>query len=404
MQTVGDRILQRAVTGSIAIHVIAFLLLVFGLHRQLAKPDQQPETFEDEIVLNLASLPEFTIEPEPEPELVPEPEPEPDEPAPLDPEDPQRQFLVADHVQDSGAAPEDARFESDRDTLASSRLGPDRNAAADAPSLTGESPRDTLSTVDTDFLDGEEITPPVTPTEPLVALEPPAPEPTPPIEPQPEPLPEPQPLDPLVAAADLTNLLFDPLADHQLVVREDATETESDLPPSEPEEMPVDQPEEIEPRDELPPESEPLENPTEPADANEKPGGPIMLEPFEIVTPRSSEQRTSEQPGGADRGDVDSFLAMRTAEGEYKRQLYGLIERRWRRLTNENLAMKTYSQVKVAVVINRDGSIVSARITESAANPAMREAALRAVQEADLPPVPAAIPAPYYYAMEFLVY
>lgn len=179
---------------------------------------------------------------------------------------------------------------------------------------------------------------------------------------------------------------------------------ETDLPPQEQSETQTEEAEQTEPVDPLPPAPEVSEAETDAPEPPKPVVDPIILQPFEINAPRSPEQRTREQSGGAELGEIDSFLAMRTAEGEYKRQLYSVIERRWRRLTNENLAMKTYSQVKVAVVIDRDGSIVSARITESAASPAMREAALRAVQEASLPPVPEAIPAPYYYAMEFLVY
>ena len=409
-----DNTLRHAVTGSLAIHLVAFLLLVLGLHHHLSSEPEPQTDRDDEFVLVLTAVPEFEPPPEPEPLTEPEPEPEEPEPEPEpEPEasEPERRFVVADHVQPAAEAPEAARFESDRDTVAGSRTGPDPDGPADMPSLTGDSPFEAFSAVDATFQDGDEPTPPPLPAQPEPAA-PPVAVAVPVVEPQPTPEPEPQP-EPtspmeIAAVAEPADLVNDPLAEEELLVAEAEEPTEM---VEEPEvELAETEPEES--RDALPPEPQDEAPPLELADAGEpaetmmdlpRPD-PVMLEPFEPGTPRQPEQRVRDQRGGAEWSEVDSFLAMQTAEGEYKRQLYGVIERRWRRLTNQNLAMKTYSQVKVAVVIERDGSILSARITESAASPAMREAALRAVQEGRLPPVPEEIPAPYYYAMEFLVY
>lgn len=406
MQLAADKTMRHAVTGSLAVHVLAFLLLVLGLHQHLGSETERPDEPADEFVLVLDAMPQF--EPEPPPEPLPEPEPEPDsepEPEP-DALDPRRQFVVADHVQPAAEAPDDARFEADRDTVAGSRIGPDPDGPADMPSLRGDSPVDTLSTIDAAFQDGDEPAPPPVPAPaepvPPVAVAVPVPEPAP----QPQPLPEPE-LAAVATPVDPADLLTDPTSPESLQVAEADEVVEPEQEPemaeadteARPDELPPDPAEEAEPQQEM------TDSGEQPDPAQDEPAPqPVMLESFEPSTPRQPEQRVAEQRGGAQLSEVDSFLAMQTAEGEYKRQLYGVIERRWRRLTNQNLAMKTYSQVKVAVVIERDGSILSARITESAASPAMREAALRAVRDGSLPPVPEQIPAPYYYAMEFLVY
>ena len=106
-----------------------------------------------------------TVPPEPE---IPEPEPEPDKAVN---EAFEKQFINTDSNESVANAPENARFESDRNTVASTQFQPDRNMPqVDGPTLRGEDNIRGLNLNNQEYQDGEvqdNSTPP--PSQPPVA-------------------------------------------------------------------------------------------------------------------------------------------------------------------------------------------------------------------------------------------
>lgn len=151
-----------SLAGAFAAHLL-LLLLVVALPRAhsagSAAAANRPAAGPREVAVDLGELMKrLERERAGEEAAKAEPEPEPEPPAPV------RPFVATDLNRPEAAAPENASFESDRNTSAASRLRPDESLPRHAtPTLAGKSPLPHLSLADRDHVDGPLETTPASP-------------------------------------------------------------------------------------------------------------------------------------------------------------------------------------------------------------------------------------------------
>lgn len=142
-----------SLAGAFAAHLL-LLLLVVALPRAhsaaSAAAANRPAAGPREVAVDLGELMKRLERERAEEEAAKvEAKPKPEPPAPV------RPFVATDTNRPEAAAPENAPFESDRNTSAASRLRPDESLPQHAtPTLAGESPLPHLSLADRDHVDG----------------------------------------------------------------------------------------------------------------------------------------------------------------------------------------------------------------------------------------------------------
>ncbi len=160
-----------SVSGAFVAHLLLLVLFLFAPRSELsgsALRREQEATGPREVTVSLSELMERLERDRPEPE---EPEPEEVE----EPEDdlvlrpPARPFIGTDMNQPEAAAPENARFESDRNTSASARTRPDESRPQEAlPTLEGPNPLPSPTLANREYTDGELSEPPAASPDPLM--------------------------------------------------------------------------------------------------------------------------------------------------------------------------------------------------------------------------------------------
>lgn len=145
-----------SLSGAFVVHVL-LLALVFVLPstRSIGSsmPAVPPEDAPREVTIVMGELLEkMEVEPpEPEPEPEPEPQPEPE----LDLLDVAKPFMTTDLNRREAEAPENARFESDRNTSAATELLPDPGLPQEeGPTTRGDSPLPYFHLQNRQFVDG----------------------------------------------------------------------------------------------------------------------------------------------------------------------------------------------------------------------------------------------------------
>jgi outer membrane biosynthesis protein TonB len=100
--------------------------------------------------------------------------------------------------------------------------------------------------------------------------------------------------------------------------------------------------------------------------------------------------RAREMQGGADNiGRNPSFDVEASALGKYKKLVTQAVERQWHRYREKNADFVTYGNLKVKFRVDKEGTPRSLKIVKNDSNAVMAEFTLRAVLDADIPPMPA---------------
>lgn len=150
-----------SLSGAFVAHLL-LLLLVFavpGTSSIGSSTRREPEKKTREVTVLMGDLMERLERERPEPEKKEEPEAPQPEPSPAS-----LPFVATDLNRPEASAPEKARFESDRNTSAASRLRPDESLPqADTPTLAGESPLPHLTLANREFVEGPPETLPASP-------------------------------------------------------------------------------------------------------------------------------------------------------------------------------------------------------------------------------------------------
>lgn len=363
-------------------------------------------------------------------------EKKPEPPKPEVPKSESRAFVATDLNPPEAVAPENARFESDRNTTAASRLRPDENLPQEkTPTLAGTSPLPQLTLANRDYIAGALDQPPASPAAamplapttgafpaaapapaavPVAALpeprqaETPSPDETGPREQGPESTAE-RTIQPgmkgteqdgetreksyLAPEADVPSPLVREVPDGKdrlatgVGSGKDGRDAPDPLAPPTQEGAMAAKP--SEPRE---PTDAPVAESTEAAAAppQEKP----MLQPADdalFAKGFSPEERQNVINGSLAKEGADAVDAIGTPMGKYKKAVRDVISAKWHEYRQKNADFVTWGILKLEFSVDASGRVHDLQITKNEANAMLAEFSLRAIREAELPPMPAEV-------------
>ncbi|MFT4546968.1 MAG: hypothetical protein ACI8XO_000236 [Verrucomicrobiales bacterium] len=289
----------RDVEGAITLHLRAY-----------SDEDHEAPAMEEETAL---LLPDVVIEEKPE-----------------EPED--TRYVRTSQNDPASKAPEDTRFESDRNTVATSELAPDENGLEDMPSQDGED-LPALEMADRESRDGE-VTEDA--TIPIAAVE------------------VAQPADSTASSAEVK---LDPslLADSGTLAAETIGEK---LDTEGADEMKV--------------------------EANEQSAADL-----DVFQPETRQKKIAGMISA--RGNEAAVDAAETALGRYQREVNGVIEKRWLHERGKNPGQVSLGSLEVSFVVSPDGKVSKLQVLEDRVSPSTKDLALNSILNAEIPPMPKAV-------------
>jgi len=387
---------NRDVEIAIGVSVVAHVLLLMWVVWELA------------VVMSERMSKAAEVKPEEEVTLL-YPEqilPEPPAPPPVVPKPEEKSYIRTTQNARSEEAPKQADFVSDRNTKAASELPAEADGKKNMPSLDGIDPeRGELA--NRDYKDGEIKEDGATPVpamqmaqgapamrldpvqKPVEVVRPPAPPPSPP----PSPAPTEKKVVEVAKAVPLTPL--------EAMMREQDEGEAARLsvePAPKPKEVVPDQP----PVKESPvPEMRTVETPPTPPTPPEmrQPAavGGAALDPVKRTAgPQDADAfspftRTSKVKGTISNRGETAVDAAETPVGRYMRQVTGAVEKKWHLLRRRNADAVTYGSLRLKFFVRADGKVAPPTVLSDRAEADVRmlDFTLRAIMEAEIPPIPA---------------
>jgi outer membrane biosynthesis protein TonB len=392
--------LRIAITGTLVVHALLFLLLAWIFARDVAmkllqEANQPPK--EKEVML---LFPDQILPP------LPPPPPKPKQP---------QVYIRTAQNESADTAPKNAAFIADRNTNASTTKAPSPDATDPLPSMDGIKLQ-TRELADRDFHNGDlKDDARKKSQQPDVAMRPPQPmvPPTPPTAiPEPKPpqtastqqpqtvaktAPEATPLtkmmeeaDKELAKVDKNRLPFD--LKKPEVTKTQAPEKTQETPPKA---IPLD-PMTLTP---APPKPEMVQS-TPPETPPQKPipkALPVVDDEVITKTTRNTDPnaftpftRRSQTKGTvSSRGMEDSVDAKATPMGRYYRQVVGQVEKKWHLYLHLRRDGVTYGNLDIVFYVSKKGKVEGLRVlNDKESNPILTELTVRAIQDAEIPPIP----------------
>ncbi len=307
-------------------------------------------------------------------------------PPPLQPKP--KAYIRTTQNQAATVKPAGGAFESDRNTIAASKLPPKADATLMMPTTNGDAPTK-MELANRDFRDGlikNDAVAAVPANATPLDMRPPAPN-SPPSILKPQPVTPPTPAPKQVAKATPADTT--PLAKMMEEMDKESARLDTNrLPlevrkpePMKPEEAPPPKPQVRAPSDESPP--VPKAIPV--TDDVKATAGKPEKDAFSPFT------RMGKNDGAISREGDDAVDAVATPRGIYMRQVTGAVEKKWHlyvRLARDSV---TYGRVRFRFYVDQRGTPQDLKILSDArdADPRMREITLRAILDADIPPIPA---------------
>lgn len=307
----------------------------------------------------------------------------------VEPPKPQQLYIRTTQNEEAAQAPANAPFQSDRNTRAASQEPPAPGATLPMPTLKGDAPN-IRELANRDHRDGEikNDSAPSTPPAPQM-LPPPASAPppaaaqqSPPAPPVVKAIPVSEPLARMMREMEKEEEITDP--DRlPIEVRKAQTPPVQDSPPAMPPEPDTD------PGPAAPQVREPQEDPPPVPRAIPVPD-PIMSTPRPEKDAFSPFTRTSKTDGAIQRPGENAVDAEATPLGRYMRQVTGAVERKWHLYVRLGKDSVNFGRVRFRFYVDPKGVPQDLKILSDArdADPRMRELTLRAILDAQIPPIP----------------
>ncbi|MFN0075147.1 MAG: hypothetical protein ACKVY0_01600 [Prosthecobacter sp.] len=390
-----DNNLRIAITGSLVLHALLFLILAWMFAGEAARRLWQQATAvpkEQEVVL---------LFPE---QIVPEPPPLPP------PSKKSEIYIRTAQNERADTAPKNAPFIADRNTKAASVKAPFPDGTEPLPTTDGiKIPMRELA--DRDFRNGElkddarpktpEATPamlqprPPTPPQQPAIVKPkdaaPPPQPVTPPQNVAKAVPESTPLTKMMEEADKALASVDK---NRLSIEVRKPEAASDSPPMpqkpEPPTSPARDTAQTMPES-PPPQPVPKAMPIPKAlpVADDEPVTRSTLNPDpNAFTPFT---RTSQTKGTiSNRGTENAVDAEDSPKGRYIRQVTGQVEKKWHIYRTLRRDGVTYGSLKITFYVNKKGKVEDLRVVnDKESNPVLTGFTLQAIRDAEIPPIPA---------------
>jgi hypothetical protein len=370
------------------IHALALLLFAGLFHTEAGR--------------SLLGIAELT------PQVKPEPEQEvtmifPEQIIAVPPPPRPKAYIRTTQNEAAAVKPANAAFESDRNTLAASRLPPKADATLMMPTTTGDAPTK-QELANRDYRDGQikndalAVMPPqaaaaVSPQPKAVEMAAKAPL---------DPITKPEPAPPVPVAQPVKVAQLTPADASQLSKMME--EMDKEAPRLETERLPLEvrKPEPLMPQDTPPPPKPTPPRPQVRAPQDAPPPMPVAKAvpvPDDVqATAGKPEQdafspftRMGKNDGAISREGDNAVDAAATPRGIYMRQVTGAVEKKWHlyvRLARDSV---NFGRVRFRFFVDQRGVPQDLKILSDArdADPRMRELTLRAILDADIPPIPA---------------
>lgn len=401
------------IVGSLTMHLLLFLFAALWLSMAPAReamPADKAQIEEETLIFPDDVPPDVTAASEPEPEPEPAPTPE------LEKTQPKQQYVRTTQNTESPEAPANAAFTSDRNTVASSKLLPDKNGEPGRPTTRGTD-EPTLELANRDYKDGEikndagismtgiptlppvTLVPPSTPKAPTPAVAAATPPPVP-VQAVPEVKPAPTPparVDPAMTSSTLDepkhsmpDIAMKVESRSEQMVRElesqlrkaDAVDTPPPAPrtPTTALEMrtPLDGAQPGVPQPPLPQGASPSDrSPLVP---------PMSKSELGAFSPQT---RTSATKGTISNiGSEDSVAAAVTPVGRYMRQVTSAVEKKWHFYRSREADAVEPGRLSLKFYVNKYGKVEDLKFTMKDANPLMEDFTIEAILKAEIPPIP----------------
>lgn len=348
-----NRTLQIGIAGSLAVHLVLFVVLawLWGMQTAARWLSRPPADGEKEVTMVFAEQ----IIPLPAPAPPPPPKPAP------------KPYIRTTQNQAAAAAPAKADFVSDRNTVAASRKAAFPDGTEPLPTSEGRE-RPTMELANRTFRDGETkndsapsalpVPPPMRVPDPLIprAADPASPgavAATQPVSPMAKVVDE---LDKNMARVDTGTLPFE-------VKKADP----ADSPPK-------------------------AEAPRNPPVAKAIPVDPATGQP--LPDPQKNafqpETHTGKVKGTITNRGEASVNAVETPMGRYMRAVTSAVEKKWHQYRRQKADAVTPGELSLRFYVTRSGATEDLQITSdrAKADPRMADFTLQAIMDADIPPIP----------------
>lgn len=393
MTNANDKNLRIAITGSLVVHGLLFLVLAWMFAADAAQRLWQQATVPPkEKVVTLLFPEQFMVEPKVEP------------PPPQPPPPPKREvYMRTSQNETAAAAPKDAPFISDRNTTAAAPKAPSPDATEPMPTMDGLK-LPTRDMANRDYRDGElkddartkapaapkvamlQPEPPSTPSPPSItkkAAAPPPPPVTPPPQSVAKTVPESTPLTRMMEEADKELARVDK---NRLSIEVKRAESATDVPPMPPKpETPTPPAKEVA---QAPPEAKNQPVPKAIPVTEAQPVTPARNAAPDAFTPFTRVQQTKGTI--SNRGSQPSVDAEESAKGRYIRQVTGQVEKKWHLYRHLRRDGVTFGSLEITFYVNKKGKVEGLRVVnDKESNPVLTGFTLQAIKDAEIPPIPA---------------
>ena len=146
--------------------------------------------------------------------------------------------------------------------------------------------------------------------------------------------------------------------------------------------------------------------PTSPADAEPNPYDPAFRPPADMTEPprptpvprrggyRPMESRT-ESAGGIGKTGGESIASTATPAGRYVAMVKRAVDQRFHQYVDARADIINFGRVQVYFRVNRDGKVSNPHVGFNSANEALASVTLRALAEANIPPMPSDVAASF---------
>ena len=123
------------------------------------------------------------------------------------------------------------------------------------------------------------------------------------------------------------------------------------------------------------------------------PGEPALPAADEALSAKgfSSEERQNVTNGSLAKEGADAVDAIGTPLGKYKKAVRDVISAKWHEYRQKNADQVTWGILKLEFSVDASGRVNDLQITKNEANAILAEFSLRAIRESDLPPMPAEV-------------
>lgn len=356
-----QKTVQIGIVGTLAVHALLFLALAWLLGINAAARFLQQAVEEEKQVTLL--FPDQVLE------VVQPPPPEPAKPEPPKP----KPYIRTTQNAAAASAPVKADFVSDRNTVAAAEKAASPDGTEPLPTQDGME-RKTLELMNRDQRDGE-----TRDDNASAIMRPPPPPPAPPPQMRP-PSADALPPGPLVARAEPNTA---------------AAKMIEELESAGEERLPIEVKKPAAPED-RPPTATPPSQPAPdqpPTVAKAIPVDPATMKPMPKAQPDafSPFTRTSKVKGTINNRGQAAVNAAETPMGKYMRSVTAAVEKKWHLYRRQNADAVTFGNLKLRFFVTRTGKPEAFEVLSAPteADPRMADFTLRAIRDAEIPPIPA---------------